>query len=72
MLDLDTVTWEHINEYKEFLTDIYEAELCLVDEPTEANAMYKFTLYKRDGFAITKYASPYSLTHFNKNQKRLF
>lgn len=68
---LDTVTSEHINEYKEFLVDIYEAEFCLVDEPTESQPMYRFVLYHRDGSAITKYASPYSLTHFNKYQKRL-
>lgn len=67
----DTVTLEEINEYKEFLTDVYEAELCLVDEPTGSNAMYKFTLYHRDGYAITKYASPYSLAHFNRYQERL-
>lgn len=72
MHDTVTVTSEEINEYKEFLTDIHEAELCLVDEPTESNAMYKFTLYHRDGSAITKHASPYSLTHFNRNQKELF
>ena len=71
MPDFDTVTLEEINEYKEFLTDIYEAELCLVDEPAEASAMYKFTLYNRDGSAITKHASPYSLMHFNRNQERL-
>lgn len=69
---LDTVTLEHVNEYKEFLTEIYEAELCLVDEPTGSDDMYRFTLYHRDGFAITKYASPYSLTHFSRNQERLF
>lgn len=68
---LDTVTSEHINEYKEFLIDIYEAEFCLVDEPTASNAMYRFTLYHRNGSAITKYASPYSLVHFNKYQERL-
>ena len=68
---LDNVTSEHINEYKEFLVDIYEAEFCLVDEPTESNAMYRFVLYHRDGSAITKYASPYSLVHFNKYQERL-
>lgn len=67
---LDTVTSEHIKEYKEFLVDIYEAELCLVDEPTRSQPMYRFVLYNRDGSAITKYASPYSLTHFNKNQDR--
>ena len=69
---LDTVTSEHINEYKEFLVDIYEAEFCLVDEPTGSNPMYKFVLYNWDGSAITKCASPYSLTHFNKRKERLF
>lgn len=68
----DTVISEHINEYKEFLMDIYEAELCLVDEPTGSQPMYKFVLYNRDGSAITKYATPYSLTHFNKHQERMF
>lgn len=68
----DTVTAEHINEYKEFLVDLYEAEFGLVDEPTESQPMYRFVLYHRDGSAITKYASSYSLTHFNKNQKELF
>lgn len=68
---LDNVTSEHINEYKEFLVDIYEAELCMVDEPTGSQPMYRFVLYNRDGSAITKYASPYSLMHFNKYQKRL-
>lgn len=68
----DTVTSEHINEYKDFLVDIYEAEFCLVDEPTELQPMYRFVLYHRDGSAITKYASPYSLTHFNKYQERMF
>jgi len=68
---LDTVTSEHINEYKDFLVEIYEAEFCLVDEPTESNPMYRFVLYHRDGSAITKYASPYSLTHFNKYQEKL-
>lgn len=69
---LDNVTSEHINEYKEFLVDIYEAEFCLVDEPTESNPMYRFVLYHKDGSAITKYASPYSLTHFNKYQEKVF
>lgn len=69
---LDTVTSEHINEYKEFLVDVYEAEFCLVDEPTGSDPMYRFVLYYRDRSAITKHASPYSLTHFNKNQERLF
>lgn len=32
----DTVTSEHINEYKEFLVDLYEAEFGLVDEPTRS------------------------------------
>lgn len=68
----ETVTSEHINEYKEFLVDIYEAEFCLVDEPRVSDTMYRFVLYNRDGSAITKNASPYSLTHFNKNQERLF
>ena len=68
---LDTVTSEHINEYKDFLVDIYEAEFCLVDEPTESQPMYRFVLYYRDGSAITKYASHYSLTHFNKYQDKL-
>lgn len=68
---LDTVTSEHINEYKDFLVDIYEAEFCLADEPTGSNPMYRFVLYHRDGSAITKYASPYSLTHFNKYQEKL-
>lgn len=68
----DTVTSEHINEYKEFLVDIYEAEFCLVDEPTESNPMYRFVLYHRDGSAITKYASSYSLVHFNKYQEKMF
>lgn len=68
----ETVTSDHINEYKEFLTDVYEAEFCLVDEPTESQLMYRFVLYNRDGSSITKYASPYSLTHFNKRQERLF
>lgn len=67
----DTVTPEHINEYKDFLVDIYEAEFCLVDEPAGSNPMYRFVLYHKDGSAITKYASPYSLTHFNKYQGRL-
>lgn len=62
----ETVTSKHINEYKEFLVDIYEAEFCLVDEPTGSQPMYRFVLYHRDGSAITKYASSYSLTHFNK------
>lgn len=69
---LDTVTAEHINEYKEFLTDIYEAEFCLVDEPAGSDEMYRFVLYNRDRSAITKYASPYSLIHFNKYQEKLF
>lgn len=69
---LETVTSEHINEYKDFLVDIYEAEFCLVDEPTGSDTMYRFVLYNRDGSAITKYASPYSLAHFNKYQERLF
>lgn len=68
---LDTVTAEHINDYKDFLVDIYEAEFCLVDEPTGSQPMYRFVLYHRDGSAITKYASPYSLAHFNKYQERL-
>lgn len=68
----DNVTPEHINEYKDFLVDIYEAEFCLVDEPTGQQPMYRFVLYHNDGSAITKYASPYSLTHFNKQQKELF
>ena len=68
---LDTVTSEHINDYKDFLVDIYEAEFCMVDEPTRSNPMYRFVLYHGDGSAITKYASPYSLTHFNKDQERL-
>lgn len=68
----DNVTSEHINEYKSFLVDIYEAEFCLVDEPIGSNSMYRFVLYHRDGSAITKYASPYSLTHFNKSQERMF
>lgn len=68
---LDTVTSEHINEYKDFLVDIYEAEFCLVDEPTGSQPMYRFVLYHRDGSAITKYASQYSLVHFNKYQDRL-
>ena len=68
---LDAVTSEHINEYKEFLVDIYEAEFCLVDEPTGSNSMYRFVLYHKDGSAITKYASPYSLTHINKYHERL-
>lgn len=67
----ETVTSEHINEYKDFLVDIYDAEFCLVDEPTE-QPMYRFVLYHKDGSAITKYASPYSLTHFSKYQKKLF
>ena len=65
----DAVTSEHINEYKEFLVDIYEAEFCLVDAPTGSDTMYRFVLYHRDGSAITKYASPYSLVHFNKYRK---
>ena len=69
---LDTVTSAHINEYKEFLVDIYEAEFCLVDEPTGSQPMYRFVLYHRDGSAITKYASPYSLANFNKYQEGLF
>lgn len=68
----EPVTSDHINEYKEFLVDIYEAEFCLVDEPTGENTMYRFVLYRRDGSAITKYASPYSLVHFNKYQEKLF
>lgn len=67
----ETVTSEHVNEYKDFLVDIYEAEFCLVDEPTEQQSMYRFVLYHRDGSAITKYASPYSLVHFNKYKNRL-
>lgn len=68
----ETVTSEHINEYKKFLVDIYEAEFCLVDEPTGSDTMYRFVLYHRDGSAITKYASTYSLAHFtNKYQERL-
>ena len=67
----ETVTSEHINEYKEFLVDIYEAEFCIVDEPTGSQPMYRFVLYRRDGSAITKYASHYSLAHFNKYQERL-
>ena len=69
---LDTVTSEHIAEYKEFLVDLYEAEFCMVDEPTRSQPMYRFVLYYKDGSAITKYASAYSLTHFNKYQERLF
>lgn len=68
----DAVTSEHINEYKEFLVDLYEAAFCLVDEPTRSQPMYRFVLYHKDGTAITKYASLYSLTHFNNHQKRLF
>lgn len=68
----DNVTPEHINEYKDFLVNIYEAEFCLVDEPTESNSMYRFVLYHKDGSAITKYASPYSLVHFNMYQEKLF
>lgn len=68
----ETVTPEHINEYKEFLVDIYEAEFGLVDEPTRSQPMYRFVLYHKDGSAITKYASPYSLTHFDKYQEKLF
>ena len=68
----ETVTSEQINEYKEFLVDIYEAEFCLVDEPTGSNPMFRFVLYHKDGSAITKYASSYSLTHFNKYQEILF
>lgn len=68
---LDNVTSEHINEYKDFLVDIHEAEFCLVDEPTGQQPMYRFVLYHKDGSAITKYATPYSLTHFNKYQQRL-
>ena len=64
----ETVTSNHINEYKEFLVDIYEAEFCLVDEPTGSQPMYRFVLYYKDGSAITKYASPYSLVHFNMYQ----
>ena len=67
----ETVTSDHINEYKDFLVEIYEAEFCMVDEPTESQPMYRFVLYHKDGSAITKYASPYSLVHFNKYQKRL-
>ena len=52
---LDNVTSEHINEYKEFLVDIYEAEFCLVDEPTGSQPMCQFVLYHRDGSATTKY-----------------
>lgn len=68
----DTVTSEHITEYKEFLVDLYGAEFGLVDELTRSQPMYRFVLYRRDGSPITKYASPYSLTHFNKYQERLF
>lgn len=68
----ETVTSDHINEYKEFLVDIYGAEFCLVDEPTGSQPMYRFVLYNRDGSAITKYASPYCLTHFNKYQEKMF
>lgn len=68
----DNVTAEHINEYKDFLVDLYEAAFCLVDEPTESQPMYRFVLYHRDGSAITKYASPYSLTHINKYQESMF
>lgn len=68
---LETVTSDNINEYKDFLVDIYEAEFCLVDEPTGSNTMYRFVLYNRDGSSIMKYASPYSLVHFNKYQERL-
>lgn len=67
----EKVTQEQINEYKEFLVEIYEAEFGLVDEPTGSNPMYRFVLYHKDGSAITKYASPYSLTHFNNYQERL-
>lgn len=67
----ETVTSEHINEYKEFLVDLYEAEFGLVDEPTESNPMYRFVLYRKNGSAITKYASLYSLVHFNKQQDTL-
>lgn len=67
----DNVTAEHINTYKDFLVDLYEAEFGLVDEPTDSQPMYRFVLYHRDGSAITKYASPYSLTHFNKYQETM-
>lgn len=69
---LDNVTQEHINKYKEFLVDIYKAEFCLVDEPTGSDTMYRFVLYHRDGSAIKKYASSYSLTHFNNYQDSMF
>ena len=68
----ETVTQEHIKKYKDFLVEIYEAEFGLVDEPTRSQPMYRFVLYHRDGSAITKYASPYSLTHFDKYQEKLF
>lgn len=68
----ETVTSEHINDYKDFIVDIYEAEFCLVDEPTGSQPMYRFVLYRKNGSAITKYASPYSLTHFNKYQEKMF
>ncbi len=37
----ETVTSDHINEYKDFLVEIYEAEFSLVDEPTEQQPMYR-------------------------------
>lgn len=67
----DTVTSEDINEYKDFLVDLYEVELCMVDEPTQSQPLYRFVLYHKDGSAITKYASPYTLTHFNKHHDKL-
>ena len=67
----EQVTQEHINEYKDFLVEIYGSEFCLVDEPTGSQPLYRFVLYHKDGSAITKYASPYSLVHFNKYQGRL-
>ena len=68
----EKVASEQINEYKEFLVDIYDAVFGLVDEPTSSQPMYRFVLYHKDGSAITKYASPYSLTHFNKYQEKMF
>ena len=68
----EKVMQEHINEYKDFLVDLYEVEFCMVDEPTRSQPMYRFVLYHKDGTAITKYASPYSLTHFNKYQEKMF
>lgn len=68
----EKMTQEQINEYKKFLLDIYGKEFCFVDEPTPTRSTYMFSLYSKDGSAITKYASPYSLTHFNKYQEKLF